>query len=98
MKIRCQPDFEFKCPKDWDKLDKEIATFSLPELAHNESRFCNECEKNVYKIKTIEEYDFAARNGHCVVLFFEKQNYDGMNTNALPDESKPTLGLPRYAD
>jgi hypothetical protein len=98
MKIRCQPEFEFKCPKEWDKLDGEILTFSVPELASNESRFCHECQKNVYRIYTLEELDFAAKNKHCVVFIFEMRNHEGMNLDALPYDSKPILVLLKNVD
>lgn len=53
----CEADFAFVCPKTWGKLKKG----DDPNV-----RFCDDCKKNVYLVKTREELE-AKRNERCCV-------------------------------
>jgi hypothetical protein len=98
IKIKCHPEFEFKCKKDWEDLDYNIQTIGPTELCGIESRYCDDCEKSVYKIQSIAQIDFAMKNQYCVAIYFPKNRHEGMQLDGLPGESKPTLGLLRTAD
>lgn len=56
-KIECT--FEFKCDKQWDDLEAQIAS---------NIKFCKQCEKNVYLCKTQEELDHARSLGLCISI------------------------------
>lgn len=98
IKIKCHPEFEFKCKKDWEVLDVQIQTIAPTELLETESRYCADCGKSVYKIQSIEQLDFAMRYQYCVAIYFPTNRHEGMRFDGLPDDSKPTLGLLRTAD
>lgn len=97
ININCIPEFEIKCPKDWEKLDQEMATLTSQEFSEHESRYCHECKKNVYKISTLEELNFAKNNNQCVALFLEDQSNKSSNFDPSSAKFKPTLGLLKNA-
>jgi hypothetical protein len=51
--------FEFKCDKQWDDLETQIAS---------NIKFCNQCQKNVYLCKSQEELDNARSLGRCISI------------------------------
>ena len=51
--------FEFKCDKQWDDLETQIAS---------NIKFCKQCEKNVYLCKTQKELDHARSLGRCISI------------------------------
>lgn len=51
--------FEFKCDKQWDELETQIAS---------NIKLCNQCQKNVYLCKTQEELDYARSLGLCISI------------------------------
>ncbi len=55
--IRC--DFQFKCPLNWDDLEK---------LKNDKIRFCDVCRKNVNFVETQSEFDNLAKQGNCVAI------------------------------
>jgi hypothetical protein len=52
-------DLKFFCPKKWDELS------STDNLA---TRFCNNCQKTVFPIRTHDERELASALGRCVAL------------------------------
>jgi hypothetical protein len=65
-KIDCL--FEFKCDKQWEQLD-DIELKDLPVGdCLGEIRFCTDCKKNVYKIKTVSELNEARTKNYCVAI------------------------------
>jgi uncharacterized protein (TIGR02996 family) len=55
----CQVDFEFQCPKKWEKLQPT-----------NESlvRFCDQCRQQVFYCSSIAAARIHAYRGHCVAV------------------------------
>ena len=53
----CDPEFKFRCPKQWDNLER---------TADQGIRFCQECKKNVYLTRNDTETLQRARGGQCV--------------------------------
>jgi len=51
--------FEFKCDKQWDDLESQIAS---------NIKFSKQCEKNVNLCKTQEELDHARSLGRCISI------------------------------
>ena len=51
--------FEFKCDKQWDELETQIAT---------NIKFCKQCQTDVYLCKTQEELDLARSLGRCISI------------------------------
>jgi hypothetical protein len=51
--------FEFKCDKQWDELETQIAA---------SIKFCKKCKKDVYLCKTQEELDHARSLGRCISI------------------------------
>jgi hypothetical protein len=51
--------FEFKCDKQWDDLETQIAS---------NIKFCTQCKKDVYLCKTQEELDHARSLGRCISI------------------------------
>ena len=50
-------ELKFSCPMEWSELDR----------TNNDSvKFCQECEKNVYRVRTREETIIRAKQGQCV--------------------------------
>ena len=50
-------ELKFSCPMEWGELDR----------TNNDSvKFCQECEKNVYRVRTREETIIQAKQGQCV--------------------------------
>jgi uncharacterized protein (TIGR02996 family) len=55
----CQPRFQFRCPKEWQRLTR---------TADSQVRFCDHCRKNVYYCGSVREARDHARQGHCVAV------------------------------
>ena len=55
----CEYQFEYKCPLEWKNLKK---------TKDSKVRFCNECNKNVYRCKTGEDIDNHIQLNHCVAI------------------------------
>jgi hypothetical protein len=51
--------FEYKCPLEWKNLKK---------TEDSKVRFCDECNKNVYRCKTDEEIDKHRQLNHCIAV------------------------------
>ena len=65
-KIDCL--FEFKCERHWEELE-DIELKDLPQdNCFGEIRFCSECKKNVYKVKSKRELDQARQSDYCVAI------------------------------
>lgn len=52
-------EFRFKCPKDWDSLEK------TPIAAQ---RYCGECQRIVIHCKTATELEWAIVRNLCVAI------------------------------
>ena len=61
--------FEFECPKRWEELE-----------ATNKAtvKFCNQCEKNVYKATSEAKLKKYAEEGKCVAYFHYEHPIIGM--------------------
>jgi uncharacterized protein (TIGR02996 family) len=60
MKIEnCELQFEFQCPKRWDKLRPTI---------RDDVRFCDACQQAVYFCRSVSEARDHAWQGHCVAV------------------------------
>jgi hypothetical protein len=70
--------FGFKCNQKWSSLLKR---------KEKNIKYCNECEKEVYLIKTNEELSHAIKFNHCVAI---KVRHD-----EIPQAKKPdiTVGM-----
>ena len=55
----CEYEFGYKCPLEWKHLKK---TKDL------KVRFCDECNKNVYRCRTDEDIDKHIQLNHCVAI------------------------------
>jgi hypothetical protein len=68
MKIRCQSEFEFKCPQQWELMNPDVRLQTPNELASTASRHCTQCNQNVYFVTRPEELVFAINNKVCIAL------------------------------
>lgn len=93
--IKCIPEFEFTCPKDWEKLDPDVRAETPTQLSSAPSRFCTSCNQNVYLVKNLEEFEFAIKNQVCIALRISNngldRKYKSHNISAL------SLGVPKKA-
>ena len=55
----CEYKFEYKCPLEWENLKK---------TKDSKIRFCNKCNKNVYRCITSEDIDKHLQLNHCVAV------------------------------
>lgn len=55
----CPIDFEFQCPKRWDKLAPTEEQFV---------RYCTECHRNVYHCQSIPEARLKSFLGECIAV------------------------------
>mgnify|MGYP001440319410 CR=1 FL=1 len=51
--------FEYKCPLEWKNLKK---------TEDSKVRFCDECDKNVYRCTTNEDIDKHIELNHCIAV------------------------------
>ena len=75
----CEYTFEYKCPLEWKNLNK---------TKNSKVRFCDECNKNVYRCRTDEDIDKHIQLNHCIAI--TDNNIREMGMMMPPDEiSKP---------
>ena len=55
----CKYEFDYKCPLEWRNLKK---TKDL------NTRFCEECNKNVYKCRTGKDIDKHIKLNNCIAV------------------------------
>ncbi len=55
--INC--DFTYKCPLDW---------YSFKKTDDENIRFCDQCKKNVRRVRSQEEFDKYAEEGVCMIV------------------------------
>ena len=55
----CEFQFEYKCPLEWKNLNK---------TKDSKVRFCNECNKNVYRCRTEKDIDKHVELNHCIAI------------------------------
>ena len=55
----CEYTVEYECPYEWKNLKK---------TGDSKIRFCNECNKNVYRCKTEKEMDEHINLNHCIAV------------------------------
>ena len=65
----CEYSVEYECPIEWKKLDKTDSSTV---------RFCNECNKNVYRCKTADEMDEHINLNHCIAINEVREQVMGM--------------------
>ena len=78
----CEYKVKYKCPLEWK---------NLKETKDSKIRFCNECNKNVYRCETSEDIDKHIELNNCIAI----ENDRGligegrtMGVIAPPDERK----------
>ena len=59
--------FAFKCEKRWNDL-KVISG------GNKRIRFCDDCEKDVYRCRTDDQLKIAMKHNHCVAICFEDKS------------------------
>jgi uncharacterized protein (TIGR02996 family) len=77
----CGPEFEFQCPRRWEKMQST----DDPRV-----RFCDACRKNVYHCSTAREVQHHATQGHCVAVDPRTRRHQG--DLAAPDLTGLMLG------
>ena len=55
----CEYKVKYKCPLKWK---------NLKETKDSEIRFCNECNKNVYRCETSEDIDRHISLNNCIAI------------------------------
>ena len=55
----CEYTVEYECPYEWKNLKK---------IGDSKIRFCNECNKNVYRCKTEKDMDEHIKLNHCIAV------------------------------
>ena len=55
----CKYSVEYECPLEWKNLKK---------TDDSKIRFCNECNKNVYRCKTEKDMDEHIQLNHCIAV------------------------------
>ena len=55
----CEYRFEYKCPLEWNNLKR---------TQDSKIRFCDECNKNVYRCKTGKDIDENIKLNHCIAI------------------------------
>ncbi|KAG2386054.1 hypothetical protein C9374_003203 [Naegleria lovaniensis] len=55
----------YKCPLDFFQLDTNKP---YDPYSSETQKFCTQCSKTVYKVNTVEELEFHAKEGHCVAF------------------------------
>ncbi len=93
-KIQCTPEFEFQCPKDWDKLDLDSRSDPPMQLSNAPSRFCRSCNQNVYLVKELEEFQFAIKNRVCIALDIPQPQNNLGGKNRVHNITAKSLGIP----
>ena len=73
----CEYTVEYKCPLEWKNLKK---------TDDPQTRFCNECSKNVYRCKTADEMDEHINLNHCIAINEVREQVMGMID--MPSTSK----------
>ena len=71
----CEYTFEYKCPLEWKNLNK---------TKDSKVRFCDECNKNVYRCRTDEDIDKHIQLNHCIAI--TDNNIREMGVMMPPDE------------
>ena len=72
----CEYKVKYKCPLEWK---------NLKETKDSKIRFCNECNKNVYRCETSEDIDKHINLNNCIAI----ENRDEpplMGDIAFPDD------------
>ena len=71
----CSYEFNFKCPKKWS---------SLSTTEDENVKFCDTCNKDVYKCNSKEELDSNISNGRCIaILDATASKYDDSDDEML---------------
>ncbi len=88
--VKCDHQFDFQCPMQWDKLE--------PTEARSE-RFCGGCSQRVYYCATREEAIHHATCGNCVAVdarvVLQTGDLDTMIVaGMLADPSRPSWDRP----
>ncbi|MBC8311195.1 MAG: hypothetical protein H8E72_02730 [Candidatus Marinimicrobia bacterium] len=55
----CEYQFEYKCPLEWKNLKK---------TKDSKVRFCDECNKDVYRCRAKEDLDKHIELNHCIAV------------------------------
>ncbi len=55
----CEYKVKYKCPLEWK---------NLKETNDSKIRFCNECNKNVYRCETSEDIDKHIELNNCIAI------------------------------
>ena len=55
----CEYKVKYKCPLEWK---------NLKETKDSKIRFCDECNKNVYRCKTKKDINKHIELNHCIAL------------------------------
>ena len=71
----CEYSVEYECPLEWKNLKK---------TDDSKIRFCNECNKNVYRCKIEKDMDEHIKLNHCIAVN-EPQVMGMIAESKLPD-------------
>lgn len=81
--------FSFRCHRN---------TNSFLSTDEDDVYFCPDCSKNVYKVKTNEEFEIRASLGQCVMHVSDPISYSGLRSCDVDNRSGDALfGSPMYA-
>jgi uncharacterized protein (TIGR02996 family) len=80
----CAPRFDFRCPKQWDKLE-------LTDQEH--LRYCSACRQQVVFCDSMFEARQHAENGHCVAIDPAIPRWEGDLDRSPSEDRGVTMGI-----
>ena len=83
----CEYKVKYKCPLEWK---------NLKETKDSKIRFCNECNKNVYRCETSEDIDKHIELNNCIAIENDRGLIGEERTMGViepPDERSIKFGI-----
>ena len=71
----CNYEFSFKCPKKWSNLST---------TEDENVKFCDTCDKKVYKCNSKAELDSNISNNRCIAIVADDYDSEPMMGDVLP--------------
>ena len=70
-------DFAFRCPMKFSDLTGEETYQQGPGYSSQAVRTCQECDRKVFRVQSLQEAKTMAAEGHCVTFRHEEEDFMG---------------------